>query len=49
MKSPGYMLAKGCLLTVHPDKDKYTPCTCYDCKTRIQREKVGVALELSEI
>ena len=46
MKSPKYMQAKECLLTVNPDKEKYGACTCYNCNMRIQREKAGVALEL---
>lgn len=46
MKSPRYMQAKECLLTVHPDKEKYGSCTCYECGKRLQREKAGMALEL---
>lgn len=46
MKSPKYILTKECLLTVHPDKDKYGSCICFNCERRIQREKAGVALEL---
>ena len=46
MKSLKYIQAKECLLSVHPDKEKYGSCICFNCNTRIQREKAGVALEL---
>lgn len=46
MKSTKYIQAKECLLSVHPDREKYGSCICFNCKRRIQREKADVALEL---
>ena len=46
IRSPKYIEAKKCLLTVHPDKDTFGSCTCYDCKIRRQRESIDQAYDL---
>ena len=46
IRSPKYILNKECLLTVYPDEERYSSCTCYACGTRLQREKAGIAFSL---
>ena len=46
IRSAKYIEAKECLLTVHPDRERYSSCTCYDCETRKKREQAGLAFEL---
>ncbi len=46
IRSPKYIEAKECLMTVHPDKEKYGSCTCWDCPTRKKRENAGLAFKL---
>lgn len=43
MRSPEYIEAMECLMNVHPDKEKYGSCACYDCEIRRQRETAGLA------
>jgi len=45
IRSPKYIEAKKCLLTVHPDKEIFGSCTCYDCPIRLQRESAGLAYD----
>ena len=45
IRSPKYNETKKCLMTVHPDKEKYGSCPCYDCPTRITREKANQAFK----
>lgn len=46
IRSPKYIEAKECLMSVHPDKEKYGLCTCWDCPTRKKRENAGLAFKL---
>ena len=45
MISPKYIEAKKCLLTVHPDKEIFGACMCFNCKIRLQRESAGLAYD----
>ena len=46
IRSPKYIAAKECLMTVHPDKEKYGTCVCFDCPTRKLREKAEIEFKL---
>lgn len=46
IRSPKYILNKECLMTVHPDKERFSSCTCYSCPTRLKREESGIAFKI---
>ena len=46
IRSPKYIEAKECLMTLHPDKEKYWTCVCFDCPTRKLREKAELEFKL---
>lgn len=48
IRSPKYILNKECLMTVHPEKARFSSCTCYACEKRIARERAGIAFSLKE-
>lgn len=46
IRSPQYIKAKECLLTIHPSKEQYGSCICFNCTSRTQREAEGIVLKL---
>ena len=46
IRSPKYIAAKECLMTVQPEKERYSACVCYNCEKRLLRERAGLAFEL---
>lgn len=48
IRSPKYILNKECLMTLHPEKDRFSSCTCFACAKRIARERAGIAFSLKE-
>ena len=48
LKSEEFMKAKECLLTLHPSKDKFGSCVCFNCQHRKTREQYGKVLNIQK-
>lgn len=46
LKSEAFMKAKECLLTMHPRKEKFGDCVCFNCAHRKTRERYGKVLNI---
>ena len=46
LRSKRYKDMKSCLLTLHPDRERYADCMCIDCRRRNFREKRGTMLDI---
>lgn len=46
LRSPKYIAAKECLLTLHPDEERYADCACMNCITRLRRDASGLVVNL---
>ena len=48
LKSEEFMKAKECLLTLHPSKEKFGNCVCFNCQHRKTREQYGKVLNIQK-